>query len=822
MSNLNPVIEETRKSAAQFVIKIAGRTLQRSGSKFEDGGGISLQVDRKVGDVINKFSLSIIDNGSNDVYEIDKTLSWSNADRSIDLIYGNKFEPSKLVKMSGYITDYSHTFVGSIYKLDITGYVSFSNATASIKNVAGFKYRFDFRNYFAKRKDNKLSWPVAHLADSNFLGIATQESGTFDVSSITDMIEYSQGTAIVSNNDDDLPENKVRAAIKKYKWENSSVRTFIDTFDNVVYTTVKSPKATGHDIKIPVPDLFVRWDGKGDVADHYIDPEKKPGAPDILCNDLRCYGLVYDFENQRLCKYAASQYWGCPLIPLDEKDKQNSCGLKFQWDNEGHYHDWDNTTLVTKVGSDKVIGAMTDSSGNNFVWVGGYPYEDSQYEYNTLNIGKHASTEDQKKLAECQRKYRQNSYQAGIMVSNGMVYIHEIVYKLAKLEGWTIGRIEATAPQDPSSDTWVINGKSAFQYITEDLCPVATTADGSRGNFVAYFDKSNKFYFVPFTTTSEGVLPIRMGYNQPNSPVISFGVKTKGSYLMAGEHDIITGINSDTGLTDTAQTTTLNSMRKYESPILSLITRASSAQLNSLNSKFTGAGTSGNYDLLKEYFDDASWIAKGANHYLTEDQYAGFKWYETAKKHFNEQEYQYLGYNPYSLKDLLEYLSNKLTLTGTKSDDGNVRYNDDWATYITNSTQTSAADAAARAENRTVNMSNSIITADLAIYGDNRIQPNKYLQLYNFVKGGRLHWTSGKYWIKEVSDSMDSSGFRQRLTLIRYNSTSTFFKNDSSTSEAPQVPDIVKDAENGVQNHASSSSSSSSTSGSGGGGGHGF
>jgi len=518
---------------------------------------------------------------------------------------------------------------------------------------------------------------------------------------------------------------------------------------------------------------------------------------------LRCYGLVYDFDNQRLCPYVLTKWWGCEVVQSDEPEKSAEAYEKDKenFSANGYYYRIYGTARLEpindlnlsvdvrdKKGNPCVVGAMNDANGNSWIWVGGYPYEDSNYEDIYLHIGWYNDmTPDQRLIAEQQSKYRRNSFQAGLMVSNGLVYIHEIVYKLAKLEGWSIGKIVATAGQDPGSDAWVINGKTAFQYITEDLCPLATTADGSKGNFVAYFDRNGKFFFEPFTTDGTGAIDVRLGYNQPNSPVISFSIKTKGSYLMAGEHDVITGINSDTGLTESVQTTTLNKMRAYESPILTLLDESNVKNINAIDSSM-----------------DLSGIGYGSGWHPESDPTdwgTSYRWKSRALRYFNEQEYQYLGYNPYSLKDLITYINGKKDI---KSATDEISFSSNWATYINNSNTTSSANAAAQAENKTVNLANSIINADLVMYGDVRIQPNKYVRVNNFVKGGRKHWSSGLYWIKEVSDTMDTSGFKQRLTLVRYNSTSTFFKGDLSTVDEPNLPQIVEDAQNNVDHNQKS------------------
>lgn len=95
-----------------------------------------------------------------------------------------------------------------------------------------------------------------------------------------------------------------------------------------------------------------------------------------------------------------------------------------------------------------------------------------------------------------------------------------------------------------------------------------------------------------------------------------------------------------------------------------------------------------------------------------------------------------------------------------------------------------SADAMGAAGNNAADkMRQLMIKAELNMWGDSRIEPNSYIQITNLLKGGRQHYSSGRYLIMRQTDTIGSNGFTQNLQLIKNFDKSEAGKSSKSLTE---------------------------------------
>ena len=156
------------------------------------------------------------------------------------------------------------------------------------------------------------------------------------------------------------------------------------------------------------------------------------------------------------------------------------------------------------------------------------------------------STNDRKFFIQANPEAKNSVYgTAGIYNSGIGVDITNIVRQLAILEGWKY-KDEYLVQTElvPNSEAFVMKNQSAFEFIIENLVPRAVTPIGEytdqdgkkilvntpQSGFYPFFDDDGYFHFQPLVKESIKNLDIpNLGYNIPNSPLLSFQINIKGT-----------------------------------------------------------------------------------------------------------------------------------------------------------------------------------------------------------------------------------------------------------------------------------------------------
>ena len=161
--------------------------------------------------------------------------------------------------------------------------------------------------------------------------------------------------------------------------------------------------------------------------------------------------------------------------------------------------------------------------------------------------------------------------QASFLNSGAGVDISYIVKQLARLEGWLLDEryITQTATMS-NSDTYIMNGITAVDFIYNNLMPNSITpvgryqlnkehvsSDGTKystitltsaaSGFILYFDDNKYVHYRPVDSAKISTTDIRLGYNIPDSPVISFSVNTKGTAFYNQSNTKISTLTVTTG-----------------------------------------------------------------------------------------------------------------------------------------------------------------------------------------------------------------------------------------------------------------------------------
>lgn len=322
---------------------------------------------------------------------------------------------------------------------------------------------------------------------------------------------------------------------------------------------------------------------------------------------------------------------------------------------------------------------------------------------------------------------------AGFLNSGIGVDISYIVKKLADLEGWKY-RDSDIVQTDllVNSDAFIMQNQTAMDFIIDNLVPRAITPIGQyigidgkpvvaktpQGGFYPFFDKDGYFHFQPLTQESIKTLTLdNIGYNMPNSPVLSFQVNTKGTAFYTFNNIEYKPLNIVTG-TLTAESGTIDVI--------------SAAQANA--------------------------IAKTKGHNDTFDAWLGLTYNDVEKVRTD--------------KDTPDTLFNKLT-NMAKTALVNTPSTLLMGSPVENSTEVTAKLAEAQKK-----IWDTVIKATLSMWGNTKVCPASNIKITNMIKGanenGQLvnspqkHPSSGTYLILSMQDKIDSSGYIQNLNLLRY------------------------------------------------------
>lgn len=672
----------------------------------------NFKIDRNFADVSNPFSMSLIDSPVVNSLFTDIELYMCAGGRSISLRYGDDL--NNLESFSGTIWDYRVTFVGDIKKLEISGYL-----TPSLfrQNVSGsnYVYNIDWNSYYNLRADNTKMWNVLRQLDRSN-GLANK---------------YRTFMNKISDNAFDAELDGMYTIYGEY--EGSAVDAAVQSSDilddffhslytfNTTYVTVQGPVGV---INLPVPTSFV-----------------SSNSTEVVGKD-KDSGKTYNFEQQ-----AAFRFYGASDVIY-----------KYYSYSDHKWH---------KVSSDKV------DSGDRIYYI--FPNFDTN---RIIGFKSQEGTYVEVNLGE--------SYAgAGIQLynSNG-VSPSDIVRQLAILEGWEIGNIVDTDTV-PCGDTFKMNGKSALQFINENLVPVSILPTGmvktnkgtsvvipaGSGGFNPYF-KDGKFYYEPVSASQLNDITsnLMLGYNLPNSPVLSFQIDTKGTVFY------------------TVQPIKMSTMNLVTGKDIDSVATTSVGQIDAFNK------VSGFNEGLASFFG------------LSYDE-AKSQGFRISTKNATKSTITLIGEtNPYDTMD------QPFTFTNPQLVINSSYYDDKLVSTLASSAVSSNAEVIGSLESAKRSIKDYMLKATMTLWGDIRLKPASLIRVTNMIKSRdkylpEQHFSSGTYIIQKQTDELSGSGFIQTLNLLKYSqalesSLSALSEVDWSSSKVvPLTSDlkfIQKDTQKGV------------------------
>lgn len=319
---------------------------------------------------------------------------------------------------------------------------------------------------------------------------------------------------------------------------------------------------------------------------------------------------------------------------------------------------------------------------------------------------------------------------AGIVNSGIGVDISTIVKRLCILEGWDYeDRFITQTELVPNADSFIMQNQTAMDFILNNLVPKAITPLGKyysyqdgkwgwhiinkpMGGFYPFFDENGKFHFQPLVKENISKLDIgNLGYNIPNSPMISFQINTKGTAFY------------------------INRIVDY-SP-MSLVTGEQVSEVEVASDSIVNS------------------IEKTKGHNDTFDSWLGLT-YEDVEKVTSEDNSGTENYDKaLSLAQNALVTSPGALLVGTSA------YN--------------STDVITRVKEAEDKITKSVIKATLNMWGNTKVAPARNIRVTNMLKGGvynsdipQKHPSSGDYLILNMQDKISSSGYIQSLNLIRY------------------------------------------------------
>lgn len=744
--------------AINFSIKIAGKY-------FNFNNGVNLTIERHMGDCMNKFSMSVIDGSDDTTKNID--MLFNNGGKTIELKYGYG---SNLVSMTGMLIDYKHTFVGDVYRLDMSGYVSLAtNKQVYDQNVN--KYYIDWGPCIPKRINEGMQWDAFYNAVQQpefWITKAMRAKNTDDES-----YKFYSGMMRFSNYYDKWSPTLLMSLEKEKEW-NKKIEELISLKNELLSSKKEGASWWLHN---------AGWILTGGDIFHIMESSDAYNAEaDKLAAELTEYAKIWgDFISQ----YSSANN----IVGLKLQGPKGSCWVPYP----DLFINFDGTcptnlNAVTDMCDTWAFGLQTETKlddkgvvekfyisndwaqmvkdkwklrvltikDKKYVWVGDVP----QNINDVKNENKDLSAEENEKQTEQKKRWLTAAYNAAAPIRDAGIRVSDIVKNLCDMEGWKYDEttIVDTSYTNAADDALRMNGEGAFEYIVEKLCPIAVDTGGSRTNYKAWFDSKDYFHFEPLAISKpHDYIDIKFGYNIKDSPVLAFQITTNGITISAFRNDSISGVDSASGM----GTQVSSSARDFKSALV----------------------------LAYE---------KNPN---------------DSKLLFNEALYNTLGFN--SSKSSYDYYKSEVMVNGEIKDNCiNIQSQNK---HI--SSTTSSSDASAILANDMAHFEEKLIQAEMTIVGMPEVQPGKWVRLVNRVKGGRRHYSSGGvegYWIQSVVDTISSDGYTQKCKMIRYAKDSYYFQDNPSyeelmrgTGDAYHV--ITKEeAEKRGQSSGSGSSGSSS------------
>lgn len=401
---------------------------------------------------------------------------------------------------------------------------------------------------------------------------------------------------------------------------------------------------------------------------------------------------------------------------------------KYKQDNgDFWFFHWGDQTLEDDVLTVKALNSLWDDAVRKG-WIELMGDEDDKYgdDYHTYKIkdltydkktGRKAMTAKERII-----KYLQAAFRSGDVIAYGQVYISDIVLQLCALEGWSVGKVVSTTASSYKASYLSMNGATALEYIATTLAENAIEAEGSgRAGFKAYFS-NDKFNFEPVNLKRSTSSVLTMGYNQANTPVLSFTVRSRGQILMMGIDENISETNAYTNESTT-----------------SLISRSDREMTTTEKDLYEA------YVAEKGEPDDPIW--------------------------FNASWFNYYGYE----KNVENF---ETFTTRMASGERRLAYGSGLVQNIYRSSSSSSTETLTTALKSLESLRQLCIQAEMTIIGDNKLAPGDWITVNNITARGN-HYTSGDYFINSITDQVTTGGgFTQNLVMWRYSKTQSAFNND--------------------------------------------
>lgn len=638
----------------------------------------SVQLERNFSDTANKFTITLVD--TPELTTTDLELYMNSGYRSLKLSYGDKPDLSNLVSFSGTIWDYQNNFVGNIKELQITGYLNKVYGTDSAGTAL---YNIDFNSYFNLRENEEKPWNVNYQQYFH---------------------EWNYSTWIKANKNMGNAEQDMTVF-------NSDVifKTFHNYYTaNSLTMPIKGP--SGNTINLPIPDSFTQMQMGGGSDEENEDKE-------ISGQDVVDYDDANDPENR---------LWG-----------------KLVWKRAAKYK------------PDKALDPDDDFEG----WLDKIRTQTAYYrekDTNKIRAFSMDSTKEGEGTFYIQMNPKKSFYGAGTFMYNSLgVDISYIVEQLATLEGWSVANIVQTELV-PCSDQFKMNNQSALAFINDVLIPNSITPIGNyysnasgkyitlskgQSGFVAYWDENNKFHYEPLNLDRATTLNLGLGYNKPNSPVLSFQVNTKGTAFYTQAPQTINAMSIATGQEQSQVVVAASQV---------LVDYNKVKEFNENIASFFGY----TYEQVQKEFEKGS----GKAYQVFQDLWSGVTGHlsESSSKSFS-----------FSINDT-GYTLGKGNLSAVAN-----AIQKNLVTSLPASGINSSIDSATTLAEARTKIQNFLITASMTLWGDTRINPGCIIQVENYVKSQNnyvsVHPSSGKFLVLKQVDNISNDSYTQQLSLLRSN-----------------------------------------------------
>lgn len=689
--------------AMTFILTIGNINLSNKNVK-------SFEMDRNFSDVSNKFSLTLIDSpdvlkGTANIDITDLEILINEGHRSVSFSYTDSGSPTQYQTFRGTIWDYDASFVGDIKQLTVTGYASKSSSGSA---VGDYFYNIDWNNYYNRRRDVTQPW--------NGLNQYAYKA----------QLTYAWEYANAINKDENVTYFLDSATSSAY---------FKNAYNsNSMFVKLQGP---GGSINLPIPDTFTTMiPHRYTEFDDDGEPVESSDVGDVVDKDKKFWGAL---EEKSLKEYVKNH-------SSSGSSGGGHSGGGGRHDNTNDIKDF----ILSHIDSD-ALGSVAEDiilyvDKNGMHGVRGFSVDGGQTGYIQMNPNK-------------------SYFGAGqlLTTSTGVDPSH-IVRQLAALEGWDVGNIVQTE-YVPCSDAFKMQHQTAKQFITDVLIPLSITpvgeyqvkedfytyeeqevtvdyvnegyctkekryvkvphkkgswytAEQGQSGFVLYW-RDGKVYYEPLSNSiyrehSSVTANIPLGYNVPNSPVISFKVNTKGTAFFTSPVsvkalDIVTGENKTVIVTsDKSSTESYNKVKGH----------------NEALDNFFGY----TYEKIRDKFGDASKATHG--------------WVGLANE-----------------------TSSNGVFTSSLIQSGLVnRY--------ANSALNSDTESLALAQNVKSRISKYMIQASMNLWGDSTISPGCKISVTNMIKSSNsneaeVHPTSGVYLVYKQRDTFDGQNYTQQLSMYR-------------------------------------------------------